>query len=126
MSVIYESQVVAVCDFCTAMDHSSVHTLTSFKQKLRQEGWSIGATTMCPDCKRERSASKKPEASLYKIEIWTHRTMAAVSCNENIRKLLNWYKQNWSNAFEEGQCAFFVYKDEVELSEDELFRLGFL
>lgn len=62
MSVIYESQVVAMCDFCNAIDHSSVHTLASFKKKLRQEGWRIDKETLCSFCNAEKRRMLRNES----------------------------------------------------------------
>lgn len=54
MGIGRESQVVASCDICYVHELSSIHTLADFKTKLRNEGWTIGKKTICPECNERR------------------------------------------------------------------------
>lgn len=61
----------------------------------------------------------------YKIEIWQYHNIADTYESDDIRDVLNWYKNNWHWIYDVGDCAFYVYKDNEELSWDEEYKLGF-
>lgn len=62
---------------------------------------------------------------MYKIEIWQHWSLVETYEDDNIEEVLRWYKSNWQYCYECGGCAFDLYKDDVELSFDEEYELGF-
>ena len=63
--------------------------------------------------------------ALYKIEIWQHYCITDFFESKNVIDLLGWYKSNWQYAYETGSCTFHVYKDNTELTFEEVLKLGF-
>ena len=61
----------------------------------------------------------------YRIDIWTWGFIADTYWNNNVESVLKWFKDNWVGKYENGLCTFHVYKDDVELSFEEEYRLGF-
>ena len=55
MSVVYESQVFAQCDDCSASMLTSVMKVEEFKRYLRSKGWRIGKVCLCPICANENA-----------------------------------------------------------------------
>lgn len=62
---------------------------------------------------------------MYKIEIWQYHDLKETYENNDVKKVLRWYKSHWKDCYEYGGCAFDVYKDDVQLSFDEEYELGF-
>lgn len=55
MAIQTEMQVYAECDRCGENTASSTHTLSGYKQYLRNMyGWSFGKETLCPTCASEK------------------------------------------------------------------------
>ena len=61
----------------------------------------------------------------YRIDIWTWGFIADTYWNNNVESVLKWFKDNWVEKYEHSLCTFRVYKDDVELSFEEEYRLGF-
>ena len=61
----------------------------------------------------------------YRIDIWTWGFITDTYWNNNVESVLKWFKDNWAEKYENGLCTFRVYKDDVELSFEEEYRLGF-
>jgi hypothetical protein len=62
---------------------------------------------------------------MYKIEIWRYHDLVETYEDYDVEEVLRWYKANWRDCYEWGQCAFTTYKDDVELSFEEERDLGF-
>ena len=61
----------------------------------------------------------------YRIEIWQYHGMTTFYESNDIEDILEWYRQNWSQCYELGNCTFDVYKDGEGLSWNEEHELGF-
>ena len=61
----------------------------------------------------------------YRIEIWQYHNMTESYESDNIDNVLQWYKVNWRCCYELDGCTFYLYKDGIELSWNEEYRLGF-
>lgn len=61
----------------------------------------------------------------YKIEIWQYHSIIDTYENEDINKVLKWYKSNWEYVYEHGNCAFSLYKNGEILTFEEKCKLGF-
>ena len=62
---------------------------------------------------------------MYKIEIWRYNSITKIYENKDVKKVLNWYIKNWQFCYDYGECTFYLYKDDKELTFDEEFELGF-
>jgi hypothetical protein len=62
---------------------------------------------------------------MYKIEIWSYHSKREIFENEDVEKVLEWYKENWQEHYEDGGCTFYVSKDDKELDYDTEYDLGF-
>ena len=64
---------------------------------------------------------------IYEIEIWQYHTMVQNYKSNNIEEVLEWFRdEGWSSCYDDGGCAFYVYKSGIELSFEELHDLGFI
>lgn len=61
----------------------------------------------------------------YRIDIWTWGTKSAVYESDSVEDVLAWFLNNWAHTYDIGNCAFNVFKDDVELSFEENNKLGF-
>lgn len=61
----------------------------------------------------------------YRIEIWQYHNITETYESNDIDDILQWYRIHWYWCYELGDCTFYVYKDDVELSWDEEYKLGF-
>ena len=61
----------------------------------------------------------------YKIEIWQWHDLVEQFADDNILKILEWYKENWQYIYEKDGCTFYVYKNDELLPFDHLYKLGF-
>lgn len=61
----------------------------------------------------------------YKIEIWQWRSIVDTYNSDDINEILYWYKCRWQDCYYYGNCAFYVYDYDRELSFDERYKLGF-
>ena len=62
---------------------------------------------------------------MYKIEIWQYRSLSEVYLAEDIQDILAWYKFYWYGICDEGHGSFNVYKNGIELDDEELDKFGF-
>ena len=63
---------------------------------------------------------------MYRIEIWQYHSLTETYESDSVEEILDWYKNNnWQYCYECGGCAFDVYKDGIELSFEEEYKLGF-
>lgn len=62
---------------------------------------------------------------MYRIEIWQFHSIIDEYKNNDISKVLNWYRQHWKYCYDWGNCSFEVYKNNKILSFDEENKLGF-
>ncbi len=62
---------------------------------------------------------------MYKIEIWRYHSITETYKNKDVKKVLEWYKDNWQTCFDYGGCTFYLYKDDKKLSFEEDYELGF-
>lgn len=61
----------------------------------------------------------------YRIEIWQYHDITETYESDNIEDVLEWYKLNWWWPYELGDCVFYIYNDNEELSWNEAYKLGF-
>ena len=61
----------------------------------------------------------------YKIEIWKYHRIVDVYESDNIKNVLEWYKEEWQNIYNIGGCTFYLFKNGKELYFDEENELGF-
>ena len=61
----------------------------------------------------------------YKIEIWRYNSVVETYEDDDIEEVLRWYISNYKYCYELGGCTFTLYKDDVELSFEEEYELGF-
>lgn len=62
----------------------------------------------------------------YRIEIWQFHSITATYESDDIVDVLTWFKGNWYWVYDDGHCAFYVYRDgHEEINFDELCDLGF-
>lgn len=61
----------------------------------------------------------------YKIEIWQYHEQIESHKEKSLDDVLKWYKANWKNDYEQGLCTFYVFKDNKEMTFDELNKVGF-
>ena len=62
---------------------------------------------------------------MYKIEIWRFHLIHETYTSNNIKEILKWYRENYLLLYEYGECCFYVYKNDEELSFDECSKIGF-
>lgn len=65
------------------------------------------------------------EEDIYRIEIWQYHGKVDTYENKDIKDVLEWYKEEWQYVYEFGNCCFYLYKNDKELSFDEKDKLGF-
>lgn len=61
----------------------------------------------------------------YRIEIWQYQDVTETYESNDINDVLQWYRIHWRWCYELGDCVFYLYKDDVEFSWDEEYKLGF-
>ena len=61
----------------------------------------------------------------WKIEIWEYHYVVDSYESNSINEVLKWFRQNWLWSYDNGNCAFEVYKNNNELTFDEKYDLGF-
>ena len=61
----------------------------------------------------------------YKIKIWQYHCLVDTYENNDVKEILEWYKEHWLWTYENGGCAFYVYENDRELTFDEEYKLGF-
>lgn len=61
----------------------------------------------------------------YRIEIWQHHHLTTSYENDNIKKVLKWYKKYWQVKYEFGNCTFYLFKSNKELDFNKCYELGF-
>lgn len=62
---------------------------------------------------------------MYKIEIWQFHSKVDEYENNDINKVLYWYKQHWKSCYDFGNCSFDLYKDNKILSFEQENEFGF-
>jgi hypothetical protein len=62
---------------------------------------------------------------MYKIEIWRYHSICETFENEDVKEVLEWFKDNWMEEHENGGCTFYTYKDNEALDYDTEYDLGF-
>lgn len=62
---------------------------------------------------------------MYKIEIWRFHIIYDTYTSNDIKDILKWFRENWLLMSSNEECHFFVYKNNKEVSFDELYKLGF-
>ena len=62
---------------------------------------------------------------MYKIEIYRYHSLIETYEDDDVEEVLRWYMSNWQYCYEVGGCAFDLYKDGIELSFEEEYKLGF-
>ncbi len=61
----------------------------------------------------------------YKIEIWQWHKLVEIYKSGNIKEILKWYKENWQDIYNIGDCTFYVYENDRKLTFSEEYKLGF-
>ena len=72
------------------------------------------------ECWEKRRVSMK-----YKIDVWQWGSIRESYECDDIKEAVDWYKENWSGAYDNGLCAVEIYEDGENYSFDEAFELGF-
>lgn len=62
---------------------------------------------------------------IFKIEIWQYHCVVDTYESNDMTEILEWYFKNWKGCYENGGCTYYVYKNNEELSFDEIYQLGF-
>ena len=65
------------------------------------------------------------ENKKYKIEIWKYHNVSASYEDNDINKVLIWYLKNWKYVYDNGGCAFYLFKNGKKLDFDKCYELGF-
>ena len=61
----------------------------------------------------------------YKLEVWVNGNPSAIYRDNDIENLVKIFKEDWDE-YEDGRCEIYLYKDGCELSDEEIFELGFV
>jgi hypothetical protein len=61
----------------------------------------------------------------YRIEIWIYHHLHTQFESNNIKEVLKWYKEKWQVSYGIGNCTFYLFEDNKELSFDYIYKLGF-
>lgn len=61
----------------------------------------------------------------YRIDIWQYGDISESYESDDIKDLVNWYKENWSTAYYIGECTMDIYKPREDIPYEEAVRLGF-
>ena len=61
----------------------------------------------------------------YKIDIWQYGNIVESYESDDIKEIVNWYKENWSSAYEQGLCSIDVYEPRKDIPFEEAVKLGF-
>ena len=61
----------------------------------------------------------------YKIEIWRFHSLVETFENDDIKKVLDWYRAEWKMSYDYGQCMFYLYENGETLDFDTKYDLGF-
>lgn len=62
---------------------------------------------------------------IYKIEIWQYHSKVDEYISNDVKEVLNWYNEEWYLMYKAGFCCFYLYKNDVKLTFDEEYKLGF-
>lgn len=61
MSIEYQVNALACCDSCEKCEGVINMKFNAFKRILRKEGWMVGRTTLCPECRKLRNEKRRDE-----------------------------------------------------------------
>lgn len=61
----------------------------------------------------------------YRLEIWQYHHLHTFYEDNNIKKVLKWYKKYWQWIYEFGDCTFYLFENGKELDFDKCNKLGF-
>lgn len=61
----------------------------------------------------------------YRIEIWRYHAKIDTYESNDIKEILNWYKNNYQILYDYGGCAFDIYEDNKLLDFETEDKLGF-
>lgn len=61
----------------------------------------------------------------YKIDIWQYGNIVESYESNDIEEVVDWYKENWFNAYEYGLCTIDVYEPRRDIPFEEAVKLGF-
>lgn len=61
----------------------------------------------------------------YKIDIWQYGNIVESYESNDIEEVVDWYKENWFNAYEHGLCTIDVYEPRRDIPFEEALKLGF-
>ena len=59
----------------------------------------------------------------YKISVWCNGEPLATYEDDKIQSLVQACKEDWAYEFSNGRFEFYVYEDDIEISDEE-FRLA--
>ena len=77
------------------------------------------------ELKATKEFYKNRNKAKYKIEIWILGSIDDKYENNDIKNILKWYKEKWKFAYENCNCAFSVYENDIEIGFDEKNKFGF-
>ena len=61
----------------------------------------------------------------YRLEIWQYHSITTSYENNNIKKVLKWYIENWKGTYDYGYCTFYLFENNKKLDFDKCYKLGF-
>ena len=61
----------------------------------------------------------------YKIEIWQYHRKVDTYTSDDINEVLEWYKYEWEDCYDNGGCMFYIFDNDKQLLFDEMCTLGF-
>lgn len=61
----------------------------------------------------------------YRIDIWQYGNMVENYESDNIEEVVDWYKENWADAYEHSLCTMDVYEQRRDIPFEEAIKFGF-
>ena len=61
----------------------------------------------------------------YKLEVWVNGNPSSTYRDSDIENLVKIFKEDWDE-HEGGRREIYLYKDDRELSDEEILELGFI
>ena len=61
----------------------------------------------------------------YKLEVWVNGNPSSIYRDNDTDNLVKIFKEDWDE-YEGGRRELYLYQDGIELSDEEIFGLGFV
>jgi hypothetical protein len=59
------------------------------------------------------------------MEIWQWHRIVDTYASDDINEVLEWYKDEWKDCYDNGNCAFYMFDNDKETSFEEEYKIGF-